>query len=205
MPALVQPLHQETASEGRGLAAAAAPLTDPPLFKKKLKWRPKRPTQIRVGRAARADLRVRLGDAVHVRAAPAVKYATAVKVAAFADTLGGGGGGAAAAAAAAEAGDLEAAKLAPYFEGKYRPLHKGSIFTAGGVDFKVRARSEASALFQAPAKWHSGERKLRRRQHRPTRCCSACPTIGSSTAWGSGLHRLPGLLCLNPACLPSLR
>lgn len=37
-------------------------------------------SEIRMGRGVRGDLRVRLGDAVTVRAEPNVKYATNVKV-----------------------------------------------------------------------------------------------------------------------------
>ena len=98
--------------------------------------------EIRVGRAARNDLRVRIGDPVHVKAETSAKYATYVKVAVFEDSLsasdkGGGGKG------QVDESKLLSAKVAPYFEGKFRPLHKGSVFaTAGGVEFKVTFDTE---------------------------------------------------------------
>ena len=100
--------------------------------------------EIRVGRAARNDLRVRLGDPIHVKAETSAKYATYVKVAVFEDSLSssdtGGSGGK---GKAVDEKKLLDAKVAPYFEGKFRPLHKGSVFaTAGGVEFKVTFDTE---------------------------------------------------------------
>ena len=66
--------------------------------------------EIRMNRATRSDLRVRLGDAVNIRPETNVKYATSVKVQAFDDTVEG------------FEGDIKADVLAPYFEGKYRPV-----------------------------------------------------------------------------------
>jgi len=87
--------------------------------------------EIRIGRAARGDLRVRLGDTVSVKAKADVKYASAVKVAVFEDTLPPGE------SKEKVLESLEDDKLIPYFEGKFRPLHSGCVFTAGGVEFKV--------------------------------------------------------------------
>jgi len=85
--------------------------------------------RIRVPKAARTDIRVRLGDIINVRAEPDVKYGTFVKITPFADSVVG------------YTGDLKEDYLIPYFEGKYRPLAKGSIFSVrkGGrlVKFKV--------------------------------------------------------------------
>jgi hypothetical protein len=90
--------------------------------------------EIRVGRAARSDLRVKLGDPVNVQPETSVKYAKHVKLAVFADSLAKAANGGHAACDY----KLVAAKVAPYFAGKFRPLHTGSVFTtAGGVEFKV--------------------------------------------------------------------
>ena len=66
--------------------------------------------EIRMNRGTRSDLRVRLGDAVNIRPETNVKYATSVKVQPFDDTVEG------------FTGDLKEDVLAPYFEGKYRPV-----------------------------------------------------------------------------------
>ena len=67
--------------------------------------------QIRIHRAARADVRVRLGDAVTIRPEPNVKYASSLRVTPFEDTMPD-----------AKGLDLKEDFLLPYFEGKFRPV-----------------------------------------------------------------------------------
>eukprot|EP01040_Poterioochromonas_malhamensis_P004694 gene4693-5030_t len=85
--------------------------------------------KVRIGKVARSNIGIRLGDIVTISAVPNPKNAKSVSVAAFADTVEG----------------LEGNKfevfLKPYFKDNFRPLKLGDKFIARGgmraVEYKV--------------------------------------------------------------------
>uniref|UniRef100_A0A7S2V5J3 Cell division cycle protein 48 n=1 Tax=Fibrocapsa japonica TaxID=94617 RepID=A0A7S2V5J3_9STRA len=85
--------------------------------------------KIAVSKVMRNNLRVHLGDVVHVQPAPDVKYGKQVAVVPYAEDIEG------------LSGDLFETFIKPYFEENYRPLRRGDTFVARAamrsVEFKV--------------------------------------------------------------------
>jgi transitional endoplasmic reticulum ATPase len=87
--------------------------------------------KIRMNKAVRKNLRVRLGDVVSIKQVANVPNLTKVHVLPLDDTIEG------------LTGDLATTYLVPYFKDAYRPLKKGDLFMVRGsfrpVEFKVVA------------------------------------------------------------------
>jgi transitional endoplasmic reticulum ATPase len=87
------------------------------------------PSQIRMNRVVRKNLRVKLGDVVSVHNTGEVPYGKAIHVLPFDDSVQG------------ISGNLFETYLKPYFQEAYRPVKKGDTFlvTEGfrPVQFKV--------------------------------------------------------------------
>lgn len=84
--------------------------------------------KIRVNKTVRKNLRVRLGDLVHVTGCPDIKYGTRIHVLPLDDTIVG------------ITGNLFETYLKPYFLEAYRPVRKNDLFMVRGfrpVEFKV--------------------------------------------------------------------
>uniref|UniRef100_A0A7E4UM96 vesicle-fusing ATPase n=1 Tax=Panagrellus redivivus TaxID=6233 RepID=A0A7E4UM96_PANRE len=85
--------------------------------------------KILMNRVVRHNLRIRLGDTVTIHALASIQYATNVHILPIDDTIEG------------LTGNLFEVFLKPYFEGAYRPVHKGDIFSVTAamrtVEFKV--------------------------------------------------------------------
>ena len=85
--------------------------------------------KVRMNKAVRKNLRVRLGDIVSVKQVANVPNLTKVHVLPIDDTIEG------------LSGDLATTYLVPYFKDAYRPLKTGDLFLVRGsfkpVEFKV--------------------------------------------------------------------
>lgn len=82
--------------------------------------------KIRVSKAARSNIHVKLGDIATIHEAPDIRYATVVHVLPFADDVEG------------LSGDIFETFLQPYFSGEFKPLRKGDKFTAVGAMREVQ-------------------------------------------------------------------
>jgi transitional endoplasmic reticulum ATPase len=87
--------------------------------------------KVYLNRVIRNNLRVKLGDIVHIRQCPNIKYGKKVHILPIDDTIEG------------LTGDLFSVYLKPYLLEAYRPVHQGDLFTVRGamrtVEFKVVA------------------------------------------------------------------
>lgn len=84
---------------------------------------------IQMNKVVRNNLRIKIGDVVHLEEAANVPYASKVHVLPFEDTIVG------------LTGNLFSSHLQPYFKDMYRPLHRGDTFVVREsfrpVEFKV--------------------------------------------------------------------
>jgi len=100
------------------------------------------PNKIRLNKIVRKNLRVRLGDVVHVNACPDVKYGARIHVLPIDDTIEG------------VEGNLFDVFLKPYFLEAYRPVRKGDLFLVRGamraVEFKVVETDPGDFCIVAP-------------------------------------------------------
>ena len=98
--------------------------------------------KIRLNKIVRKNLRVRLGDVVHVNACPDVKYGARIHVLPIDDTIEG------------VEGNLFDVFLKPYFLEAYRPVRKGDLFLVRGamraVEFKVVETDPGDFCIVAP-------------------------------------------------------
>lgn len=85
--------------------------------------------RIQMNKVARNNLRVKLGDLVHVHSCPDIKYGKRIHILPFDDSIEG------------LSGNLFEVYLKPYFLEAYRPVRKGDTFLVRGgmrtVEFKV--------------------------------------------------------------------
>jgi hypothetical protein len=85
--------------------------------------------RIQLNKVARNNLRVKLGDLVHVHNCPEIKYGKRIHVLPFDDSIEG------------LSGNIFDVYLKPYFLEAYRPVRKGDTFLVRGgmrtVEFKV--------------------------------------------------------------------
>ena len=100
------------------------------------------PNRIRMNKVIRKNLRVHLGDCVHVHACPDVQYGNRIHVLPLDDTVEG------------LSGDLFETFLKPYFIDNYRPVCKGDLFLVNAamraVEFKVVEVDPAPHCIVAP-------------------------------------------------------
>lgn len=98
--------------------------------------------KIFMNRVIRHNLRVKLGDVVHINPSPNVAYGKRIHVLPMDDTIEG------------LTGNLFEVYLKPYFLESYRPVRKGDLFSTKGamrtVEFKVIETDPSPACIVAP-------------------------------------------------------
>lgn len=98
--------------------------------------------KIRLNKVVRTNLKVRLGDLVHVHALEDVPYGKRVHILPIDDTIEG------------ISGNLFDTYLKPYFREAYRPVKKGNLFLVRGgfrpVEFKVVETDPGDCVIVAP-------------------------------------------------------
>jgi transitional endoplasmic reticulum ATPase len=93
---------------------------------------------LRLNKSSRLNLGVLCGETVTMEANHDCPYARKVHVLPVEDTLEG------------VEGDLFRDIVEPYFEDVYRPVHKGDLFLAGGVEFRVVETVPQGAVIVEP-------------------------------------------------------